>query len=705
MFLDLIIVAIGLAAVSGAPGAVLPRRSQRGERVAAALMVSAALAGLAGAAGAFCGRPGGAPAAFFPWPAAGNGLVGLDALSAFFLVPVFLMGALGPLYGLGYWPQRRHPGNGRKLRLFWGLMVAGMALLIISRHALTFLLGWEFMALSAFFLVSAEDERAESRQAGWIYLLATHVGTLALFALFALWRHTTGSYALSPVAPGSLGMGTAHLIVLLALLGFGLKAGVMPLHFWLPGAHANAPSHVSAMLSGVVLKTGVYGLVRWFSLLPDPPAAWGGLTLLLGVASGLLGVLFAIGQHDLKRLLAYHSVENIGIILMGLGLAMLGRSAGRPEWIALGLAGCLLHVWNHSFFKSLLFLSAGAVVHATHTRQLDRMGGLAKTMPWTAAGFFAGAVAICGLPPLNGFVSEWFVYLGLLSRATAPGAGVSAAVIGVPALAMIGALAVACFVKVYGTVFLGEPRTRAAARAREAPFAMRLPMAVLAACCVLIGVAPALAAPVLDACAACWLHAADGLPPARLGALAPLGVISLLALSLLAFAAGFTVLLLRRAGAPRTGPTWDCGYARPTARMQYTAASFAQTIVSLFIRVLRPHGQRPRVTGLFPRPTHTHSHVSDAVLDRWLLPAGIRIETWFGWFHRFQRGLTQHYVLYILLTLLALLGSQLPFKTFLGQWLFSREAVLTTSEKAGAHAAPPPETPSPEPLNLEPLNP
>ena len=209
----------------------------------------------------------------------------------------------------------------------------------------------------------------------------------------------------------------------MALLGFGLKAGMMPLHFWLPSAHANAPSHVSAMLSGIVLKMGIYGLLRMLSLLPSPLPIWGGLILFLGVVSGLLGVVFAIGQHDLKRLLAYHSVENIGIILMGLGLAMLGRCAHRPEWVVLGLAGCLLHVWNHSLFKSLLFLCAGSVVHGAHTREIDRLGGLAKVMPWTAGLFVVGAVAICGLPPLNGFVSELLVYMGSLQGALGGRAG------------------------------------------------------------------------------------------------------------------------------------------------------------------------------------------------------------------------------------------------------------------------------------------
>ena len=662
MFLDFVLLAMALAALSGLPGLFLPRRSSGGERLAAALMGAAALLGLAGAAGAALG--GDQPAErLFPWFAAGCPEVALDPLGAFFLVPIFIMGGLGPLYGLGYWPQRQHPGNGQKLRLFWGLTVAGMALVVVSRHALALLLGWETMALSAYFLIAAEGQRPESRQAGWIYLIATHMGTLALLALFALWQRATGSYALLPAS--ALNLGPMNLLFALALFGFGVKAGVMPLHFWLPGAHANAPSHVSALMSGVVLKMGVYGLVRWLSLLPDPPSAWGGLILTLGAVSGLLGVVFAIGQHDLKRLLAYHSVENIGIILMGLGVALLGRSAHRPEWVALGLAGCLLHVWNHSFFKSLLFLCAGSVVHGTRTRQLDRLGGLAKAMPWTSACFLVGAVAICGLPPLNGFVSEWLVYLGMFRGAVTPGAG-SGAVLGIPVLAMIGALAVACFVKVFGTVFLGEPRTAAASRAREAPLTLRLPMLALAGCCAVIGLAPVLAVPFLDPAIACWN--AGGAPAESVGRLAPLHVVGLLAISLALGIAGFAALFARRGEAPRRGVTWDCGYARPTPRMQYTATSFAQMIVLLFGSVLNPHTHRPRVHGLFPAKARLQSHVDDAVLDRFLLPAGTRIEESFNWFHRFQRGLTQHYVLYILIALLLLLGSMFPFRTFVEHW-------------------------------------
>ncbi|HET7839034.1 MAG TPA: proton-conducting transporter membrane subunit, partial [Rectinemataceae bacterium] len=333
MPLQLILAALALSLISGIPSLVLPRTSALGQRCSTALMVLASLLGLAGAAMALAGSP--SADLGLPWPALGDSLVGLDPLSAFFLLPVFLIGGLGSVYGLGYWPVYRHRGSGERLQVFWGLMVAGLALLLVARQAMAFLLGWEIMALSAFFLIASEDREAETRRASLVYLMATHVATLALFGLFVLWRHATGSFLLDPVSADRLGLGAMSAIFLLALLVFGLKAGMMPLHFWLPLAHAAAPSQVSAILSGVVLKMGIYGLLRILSLMPNPPTAWGALILFAGAVSGVVGVAFAIAQHDLKRLLAYHSVENIGIILMGLGLAMLGRSLERPDWVVL----------------------------------------------------------------------------------------------------------------------------------------------------------------------------------------------------------------------------------------------------------------------------------------------------------------------------------------------------------------------------------
>ncbi len=668
MALSLILIAIGLAAASGLPGLGLSRSSVWVQRLSAGFMILAAISGLSGAAGGLFTQHN--PIIHFPWQAVGYSFVGLDALSAFFLFPIFLMGGLGAIYSLGYWSQQEYPHNGRKLRLFWGLLTAGMALLVISRHAMAFLFGWEVMALAAFFLVSTEDEKTECQQAGWIYLIATHIGTLTLFGMFALWRWATGSYTLTPVAHDVLSLPVMNILFVMALVGFGLKAGVMPFHFWLPGAHANAPSHVSAMLSGVVLKMGIYGLVRFLWLLSDPPAVWGGLILLLGAVSGLLGVVFAIGQHDLKRLLAYHSVENIGIILMGLGLAMLGRSLDRPEWVVLGLAGCLLHVWNHSLFKALLFLCAGSVVHSTHTRQIDHLGGLAKAMPWTAAMFLVGAVAICGLPPLNGFISELFVYLGLLGAMSSDGTAGSAAVLVVPVLAMIGALAVACFVKVFSVVFLGSPRSLAAMNPHEAPFSMRGPMIVLAVCCAVIGIVPILLSPVLDSAIAVWMLDSDLMSPGVCMA-APLEAISVLSIVLIALFAVLSLALGLHHPPLRSTVTWDCGYVAPTSRIQYTASSLAQMIVALFNWVLRPRMHQPHIEGVFPRVAQMHSHVDDAVLDKVLLPFGSRIERWFGWFRRFQHGMIQQYVLYILIAVILMLSTLIPFEEFMTR-LFAR---------------------------------
>jgi hydrogenase-4 component B len=660
--LDLILAALCLMAASGLPGLCLPKSTAWGQYVAALMMTGAAVAGLAGLL-AGQGAQGSATHVF-PWPPASHFAVGIDGLSAFFLAPVFLVGGLGSIYGLGYWSQGQHPRSARKLPFFWGLLMAGMELLVISRHGMGFLLGWEVMALAAFFLITTEDHRPETRRAGWMYLIAAHVGTLALFAMFVLWRWATGSFELVPGSSLALSQGVRNALFLLALLGFGLKAGMMPLHFWLPSAHANAPSHVSAVLSGVVLKMGIYGLLRMLSLLPAPPVGWGGLILLLGVVSGLLGVVFALGQHDLKRLLAYHSVENIGIILMGLGLAMLGRSTGRPEWVVLGLAGCLLHVWNHSLFKSLLFLCAGSVLHGARTREIDHLGGLSKSMPWTAALFLLGATAICGLPPLNGFVSEFFIYVGLLRTTVAPhSAGGAGLALAIPVLALIGALAVACFVKVYGVVFLGNPRTHAAARAHESPPSMLGPIVLLAACCALIGLAPMLASPFLNAAIACWMLGM-GQAPMRIETLTPIAALSGFSI-VLASAVTLVCLAvaLRGRGASLIG-TWDCGFALPTARIQYTASSFAQMIVMTFRSVLRPHVHFPRIEGAFPRSSQMHSHVDDAVMDRMLLPACRFLARGFHWAHRFQQGLTQQYVLYILISLLVMLCALMPIKEF-----------------------------------------
>jgi hydrogenase-4 component B len=639
-------------ALSGVPGLFLPRGGSAGERPACFLILLGAGCGLIGVAGGLGGWGG--DSVTLPWSVPGGELaLRLDPLSAVFLLPVLLVVACGAVYGLGYWPQREHPDNGRKFRLFFGLIGSALIIVLTARNAVLFLLAWEVMALSSYFLITTEGEKIEARRAGFIYLVATHTGTLALFAMFALLEQLSGAFTFP--AAQSLAAGGGGAIFLLGLFGFGLKAGLMPLHIWLPGAHAAAPSHASALLSGVMIKTGIYGLVRLTSFFAYLPPWWGWSILLLGAVSGIFGVAFALAQHDIKRLLAYHSVENIGIIALGLGIALLGRSFELPALTLLGIAGALLHVINHGLFKSLLFLSAGSVIHATGSREIDHYGGLLKRQPWTGIFFLGGAVAISGLPPFNGFISEWLIYLGAFNAFTGESLTVHLAVLAVPALALIGGLALACFVKVFGIAFLGEPRSAEAARAHEAPLSMRLAMLPLLACCVWIGLLPMTVAPLLQQAALDWSGRTG---EASLTApLAPLAWVGGMGWGLILAVVLVGLWLQRRArGAPNTGSTWGCGYALPGPRMQYTASSFADFLVGLFHFGLRTERRGGEVTDVFPAPGHFHSNTPDSVLDRLLYPGCRGVARGFTWLRaRVQNGLVAVYLLYVAMTLFVLL--------------------------------------------------
>ena len=639
-----------LAASSGLAPFLFNRQSLLGQRLAALLVVAGCSFGLVGAWVYFTTGKS------LPWtlPTAienADFTVEVDALSAFFLAPVCLISLLGAIYSQSYWRQTEHPENGRGLTLSYGLLAAALMVLVVARDGILFLLAWEVMAVSAFFAVAAEDHLAETRSAAWLYLICSHIATLCLFAMFSLTGAATGAFgftALPTNAPPAL----STAVFLLALVGFGTKAGIMPMHIWLPSAHASAPSHVSALMSGVVIKMGIYGLVRMYMLMPsEPPLWWGTVILALGVVSGVFGVAFAIGQHDIKRLLAYHSIENIGIILMGLGLAWIGRTVHRPDWAALGFAGCILHVWNHALFKSLLFYSAGAVIHATHTRDIDHLGGLAKPMPWTSLGFVVGAVAICGLPPLNGFVSELMIYLGLF-RTLGIGGDVTLpwAAFAAPALALIGGLASACFVKVFGATFLGAARHEHARHAHETSPTMLFAMLVTGLCCVVIGIIPSVVAPVIQ----------QTLEPAGITAtlsdLVPFQSIGIGAILLLGLLAAIGAFLAQRiAHASESVVTWDCGYAAPTARMQYTSSSFAEMLVGLFGWALRPNTDPPQIDTLFPQKAAFRSEVPDTVLDRMILPASRWTIRGLALFRYLQQGSLQAYLLYILLILIFLL--------------------------------------------------
>ena len=616
------------------------------------------LLGLATAIGALL--TGNADALSLSWPMPGGGLrVEIDGLSAFFLLPVFGLSALTGLYGRSYL-ESEQPGAA----LSWfhlNLLTAAMALVVVARDGLLFLLAWEIMALAPFFLVIFDDRRESTRHAAWIYLAATHLGTAFLLVMFVLLGNLAGSSdfgGYGAVLRSDPALSSA--VFLLALIGFGSKAGIVPAHVWLPEAHPAAPSHASALMSGAMIKVGIYGLMRMLTLLGAPPPWWGWTLLAAGAASGVLGVLYALAQHDLKRLLAYHSVENIGIILIGIGIGVLGLAYGNPALVALGFAAGLLHVVNHSIFKGLLFLGAGSVQHAAHTVELEELGGLLKRMPWTGACFLIGSAAIVGLPPLNGFISEFLLiysgYAGLLLPAPAIAA---AGLLTLVAMGLIGGLAAACFAKAFGIVFLGVPRSGEAEQAREAAWPMLVSMALLAVLCIVIGFAGPLVVRALTGVVA----AASGLPPAEIqAALNPasgsLATATLIFAAMIALAALLWLLRgwrLDRAGV-RRAPVWGCGFRRPTVRMQYTASSFAQPLVTQFRLLIANREAISAPEGYFPASASYASDSGDPFLRLLFAPT-------FRWFRKvasrlnvIQHGHIHVYVLYIAATLIALLA-------------------------------------------------
>ena len=372
---------------------------------------------------------------------------------------------------------------------FFNSFVATMALVVVARQAVLFMVAWEIMSLSAFFLVTFEHEKKDVRMAGWVYLVASHVGAAFLLAMFLLLGRASGSldFDTFAVPPATAGV----VILVLALVGFGTKAGMVPLHIWLPEAHPAAPSHVSALMSGVMIKLGLYGLLRVMMFLGPPAAWWGPLLVALGFAGAVLGISFALFQRDLKRALAYSSIENMGLILLALGLGLWGLTSHHPVVAALGLSGAFLHVWNHSLMKSLMFLGAGSVMHGAGGRDMERLGGLMKRMPRTGVAMALGAVAIAALPPLNGFVSEWLIYLALLHGGLEfSGGGSVVMLLGVGVLALVGAMALLCFVRLVGIVLLGEPRSDEARHAHESSRWMTAPLAVLAGLCVVAALFP-----------------------------------------------------------------------------------------------------------------------------------------------------------------------------------------------------------------------
>jgi formate hydrogenlyase subunit 3/multisubunit Na+/H+ antiporter MnhD subunit len=513
----------------------------------------------------------------------------LDALASFFLVIVNLGGAAASLYGLGY---GQHESAPHRVLPFVPAFLAGMNLVVLADDAFTFLLSWEFMSLVSWALVMTHHRVEDNRRAGFVYIVMASFGTLALLFAFGLLSGADGDYNFDAIRAGEHAPLISGLVLALMLLGAGSKAGIVPLHVWLPLAHPAAPSHVSALMSGVMTKVAVYGFVRVIFDLVGQPTWWGGLIVLsLGGLTAFLGVLYALMQHDLKRLLAYHTVENIGIIYIGLGLALSFQSNGMGVAAALALTAALFHVLNHSLFKSLLFFGAGAVLTATGERDMEHLGGLIHRMPYTSFAFLVGCVAISALPPLNGFVSEWLTFQAVLQS---PDLAQWALKFLVPAvgglLALSAALAAACFVKAFGVTFLGRPRSPAAEYAQEVDRFSLTAMFALSGLCFAAGILPGF---IIDGLSPVTLSLLGDRMPAQ-GMISWLSIVpmvesrssynGLLILVFVASSASLAVFLIHRfaSRALRRGPAWGCGFAAPTPMAQYTAGSFAQPIRRVF---------------------------------------------------------------------------------------------------------------------------
>ena len=582
---------------------------------------------------------------------------GIDPLSAFFLIPLLILAGACSLYGPRYFKD--HPA-GRSHWFFYGLLICGMVMVLLARNVMLFILAWEVMSLSSFFLVITDNKKPETIRAGWIYFITAHIGTAFLLALFFLLASSTGSFDFAAWKGAGITGGFADLIFIFALIAFGLKAGFIPFHVWLPLAHPSAPSHVSALMSGIMIKMGIYGLLRILTFIAPYHGWWGGLLIVLGAVSGIVGVLFAIGQHDIKRLLAYHSVENIGIIILGLGLGITGVVSGSGVIALFGFAGALLHVLNHALFKGLLFLGAGSVIRQTGTGDIDSLGGLIRSMPKTALFFLIGSAAICGLPFFNGFISEIMVYgAGIMGALQTPKPGLALSGITVVAsLALIGGLAAACFAKVFGIVFLGEPRNSLMPSTEgEVPPSMWSAMAVLAGTCVLIGLGSPLVLPYLTGPALTFAAEAAGQPVTSLSQLSHTITFVLIFLLVAALFVTALIVLFRRKKEPAAqAPTWDCGYIRPQPSMQYTASSFAAPIVNYFRVALAAHGKVSSDGKAFPGNTWSfHSAVEDWILSGVYTPAIRFFDGLFSSLRWFQSGKTGQYVLYIAITICCLI--------------------------------------------------
>lgn len=585
-----------------------------------------------------------------------------SSLSAFFMLTIGVIAAITSIYNIHYLRQFYDRYNLAVFMFFYNLFILSLFLVVTASHAIFFLLVWELMSLTSYFLVIFEHRQRRNIRSGLIYFAMTHLATAFLVVMFFTLANHAGSFAFADFQSNAATLSPflASLIFILAVIGFGTKAGIIPFHVWLPEAHPAAPSSVSALMSGVMIKTGIFMLIRVaFTFLPEPMLWWGILVLILATISSLLGVLYALTEHDIKRLLAYHSIENIGIILLGVGAALVFQALHMTVPAVISLVAALYHTMNHAIFKTLLFFGAGAVVNATGTRNMERYGGLVKRLPVTALSFLVGSLAISGIVPFNGFVSEWLTFQSLFAGLSLSSLGSrSVFLIAAGALAFTSGLAAACFVKVFGVTFLARPRALANSQAREAGLSMQIAAGALAVLCLIGGIFPRSVIQILSPIARTILGTNISFPDATaLPAPAMIAVLGSLVLGV-TLAVALTSMLSNRQKTS-LGPTWNCGTPL-TPRMEITATGFATSLITVFRGVLRPSQQDQAeyqdasMRYLPPqRPAVMHMrNLYAEYLYRPVVKAGTSLALQVA---RMQSGNTNAYVLYMFIVVVGLL--------------------------------------------------
>ena len=580
----------------------------------------------------------------------------IDPLSAFFVLVISCMSFLGTIYANGYMKHYLNKGmNVSSHCLFLVMLIASMLSVVTVQNALMFLIVWEVMSLSSAFLVIFEDNKKEVLSAGIKYLVYMHISVIFIILALALMTIGSGSMEFSSFKEFlSHNQSLASIVFILSFVGFGTKAGFIPFHNWLPDAHPAAPSHVSGIMSGVMIKTGIYGILRVLSLIVAPAVSLGYFVLIISVISALYGVLYAITQHDLKRLLAYHSIENIGIIGMGIGVGMLGLAYHCTPVAVLGFTGGILHILNHSIFKELLFLAAGSVYSKTHTRDIEVLGGLIKSMPKTALMFLVGSVAICGLPPFNGFVSEFLIYFGMLKGLTINTLGSLVTIIlAIAGLALVGTFAILCFTKAFSIIFLGMPRSKVAENVKEdTTISFIFPMSILAILTLVIGVCPKQVFNFLTAPVSVFTGSVEVPEIVTL-----MQHLSLVCFGLIAFIVVLAVIKLVIENKRVQHCTWGCGFDKPNNHIQYTASSYASPLLSMMTPLFKKVFDIKKPKTLFPKDAHFELHIEDVEEAYFLTPFIKATEKFLVRFEKIQNGNIQQYILYGLIFLvLSLVG-------------------------------------------------